>query len=377
MIDPRLQILYLLAVGVTAYTMANPLLLGALFALQAALWLYARLPLTGLLTIFRKLAFFCLVIVFSFGFFSPEEGDQIFSLPVLGWAFPLDLSGAIRGLILSSRIIILICASRLIQESGDRKALVDGLRGLYVPSFLAYSLDLVLSTLGPDKEGGGRGKRPRTTLVIRKAVGGEVGFLVGLIERSMAQARERALAFGLKVEVIRDLSVVSGLAAMGMILRSFKVMPGIPIAPGHKGIILIPLYILAHDLTLSQWGATQMGTVVGLSSFIMGEGKFGPFEVLRHLTPGLFVDLFMPLVRRLVRTPGVIVYGLFGVGVAVTRLSTLILVGLFVQAPRAFYALLLPMTLANVAFGFLSGFVTFHLLKSVGKLKTLLTEWEK
>jgi len=374
MIDPRLKILYLLAIGVAAYATANPLLLGGLLTLQVVLGFYARLPLTGLLTIFRKLAFFCLVIVLSFGFFSPQDGDRFLSVPLFWWTLPMNLSGAIRGLIFSSRIITLICASRLIQESGDRKALVDGLRGLFVPDFLAYSLDLVLSTLGSDERRGGQGKRMKPTVVIRSAVRGDVDYLVGLLEQSMAQARERALASGLKIEVIRDLSVISGLATIGMMLRFFKVMPGIPIAPGHKGIILIPLYILAHDLTVSRWGATQMGTVVGLSSFLMGGGKFGPFEVLRHVTPGLFVDLFMPLARRLVRTPGVMLYALFGVGVAVTRLSTLILVGLFVQAPRAFYALLLPMTLANVVFGFLSGFVTFHLLKSVGKLKASLTK---
>jgi len=376
MSDPRLKILYLLAIAVTAYATASPLLLAGLLAAQVVLGSYARLPLRGLLTILRRLAVFFLVMLFCFVFFGSEEGDRVIRVAVMTWSLPFNLSGALRGLLLSSRILIVLSASRLIQETGDRKAFVDGLRGLFVPDFLAYSLDLVLSSLASERTRGGRGARMQPTLVIRRAVRGDVDALVALLEQSMARARERALLLGLKLEVMRDVSVISGLAAIGMMLRSFKLMPGLPVAPGHKGIILIPLYIVAHDLTASRWGATQMGAVVGVSSFLMGEGKFGPFEVLRHLTPGLFVDLSMPLARRLVRTPGVILYALLGVGVAVTRLSTLVLVGLFVQAPRAFYALLLPMTLANVGFGFLSGFVTFHLLKSVGRLKDALATRE-
>ena len=46
-----------------------------------------------------------------------------------------------------------------------------------------------------------------------------------------------------------------------------------------------------------------------------------------------------------------------------------VLVALFVKAPPAFYALLLPIGVANASFGFVSGFVTFYLLRSIEQLK--------
>ena len=199
-----------------------------------------------------------------------------------------------------------------------------------------------------------------------------MGFLIDLMQRNILRARERAEAYGLRPEALSDLAVITGLAVLSMTLRFLKVMPGLPVAPGHKSIILLPLYIVAYDLTVSRWGATQLGVVIGVTSFLMGEGKFGVFEIFRHITPGLFVDLVMPVARALVREPGAVTYALLGTGAAVTRVSTLLLVAYFVEAPSVFYAFLVPMVISNTVFGFLSGFVTFHVMKSLQKLKAVL-----
>jgi len=178
--------------------------------------------------------------------------------------------------------------------------------------------------------------------------------------------------------VLNDLAVVVGLSVLAMTLRLLKFMPGIPVAPGHKGIIVIPLYIFAHTLTTSRWGASQFGLIVGITSFLMGMGgKFGPFDILRHVAPGLFVDLVMPLVTAVFKKPNVLVYGLVGMGAAVTRITTLIAVAAFVEAPPTFYVLLLPMVIANVVFGLLSGLVTFHLMKFVDRLRAVSSNGEE
>lgn len=385
MIDPRLQILYLLAVGIVAFATSDPRWLSGLLVLQILLWLWLRLPVGGLWAIVRRLQWFVVFVVLSFAFFAFEPGDRLVVLPLWRWALDINLSGAIRGLLLSSRIVTVICASQILQRAGDRETLVRGLRGLLVPASIAYSLDLVLSLLGTEGprrgRGGGMGRgrdeesgaeRAGTVEIIRQLIKGDVGFLVELMRRSIANARERAEAYGLKPEAVSDLAVITGLGVLTMTVRFLKVLPGLPFAPGHKGIILLPFYIIAYDLTSSRWGATKLGVVIGVTSFLMGEGKFGPFEILRHIAPGLFVDLVMPAIRRLVPEPGAFLYALVGTGAAVMRVSTLLAVAYFVEAPKVFYAFLVPMVITNTVFGFLSGFVTFHLMKSVQKLRAAL-----
>lgn len=387
-IDPRLQVLYLLAVGVVAFATSHPGWLLGLLALQVCLWVGVGLPVGGLLAVFRKLVIFFLFIVVSFAFFAPEPGDRLAPLAIAGWVVEVNLSGIVRGLLLSSRVVTVVYASQILQRAGDRGTIVRGLRGWFVPASIAFSLDLVLTLLGTEEPrgaggGGGRGRRrreepeapparERTLDVLRRVLRGDVGFLVDLMQRNIARAREQATAYGLKPEALSDLAVITGLAVLSMTLRFLKVLPGLPVAPGHKGIVLLPLYIVAYELTASRWGATQLGVVIGVTSFLTGEGKFGVFEVLRHVAPGLFVDLVMPVVRAFRREPGAFLYALVGTGAAVTRLSTLLLVASFVEAPSVFYAFLIPMLISNTVFGFLSGFVTFHLMKSLQKLRAAL-----
>lgn len=387
MIDPRLQILYLLGVATAAFATSDPRWLCGLLALQVALWLRLRLPLKALWATVRRLRWFVVFVVLSFAFFAAEPDDRIITLPFWRWALDLNLSGIVRGLLLSTRIVTVIWAAQILQRAGGRETIVRGLRGLLVPASVAYSLDLVLSLIGTDgkrQRHRGRGRdhadedeaarteRAGTFQIVRQLIRGDVGFLVDLMRRSIVTARERAEAYGLKPEAVSDLAVITGLGVLTMTVRFLKVLPGLPFAPGHKGIILLPFYIVAYDLTVSRWGATKLGVVVGVTSFLMGEGKFGPFEVFRHIVPGVFIDLVMPVVRRVIPEPGAFVYALVGAGAAAMRVSTLLIVSYFVDAPRVFYALLVPTVVANVVFGFLSGFVTFHLMKSMQKLRTAL-----
>lgn len=389
MIPPRLQVAYLLAVGVAAFATAHPGWLLGLLALQVVLWRAVGLPVGGLVAIVRKLTVFLVFVVVSFALVAPEAGDRLHPVPVGPWTLEVNLSGVVRGLLLSSRIVTVICASQLLRRGGDRDALVRGLRGWWVPAPVACALDLVLGLLGAEESrrrggSGGRGRRggegapppgtpeEGTVAVLRRVVRGDVGFLLELMERHVARARERAGAYGLGPDAVADLAVVAGLGGLSMTLRFLKVMPGLPVAPGHKGVVLLPFYIVAAELTRSRWGATQLGVVIGVTSFLLGEGKFGVFEVLRHVTPGLFVDLVMPALHRLRAAPGALLYALVGTGAALTRLSTLLVVASFVEAPAVFYAFLLPMAVSNTVFGFVSGFVTFHLMRSLGRLRAQL-----
>ncbi len=373
--DPRFKILYVLIVGIAAFATANGTILLSLLGLQVVLWFIAGLSAGALLGSVRRLLWFIAFVVLSYAFFGAREGDHVVRLALMDVALPVNLTGIGIGLLRGSRIVTIILAAQIVQRSGDGSGIVAGLRRLHAPAFLVYGLDLVMAALGgaPASRGRGGGRRrhggsPEEGFSFRRLLRGDVSPLGEKIQVLLARTRERVDAYGLPPEVRADLVVVGALAILAMSVRLLKVMPGLPIAPGHKGIVLIPLYICAATLTRSRWGGTRYGLVVGVTSFLLGMGKFGPFDILRHLAPGLFVDLVLPITGRIFRKPGALVYGLVGVGAAATRITTLVAAAVVVGAPPAFYAFLAPMVIAHMTFGFLSGTVTVQLLKWLHRL---------
>src|SRR5256886_7141691 len=86
-------------------------------------------------------------------------------------------------------------------------------------------------------------------------------------------------------------------------VKVLKFLPGLPFAPGHKALLLFPLYVLAARLTHSRWGATAAGSIMGVIGFLQGDGRFGILAVLKHVAPGVVVDVADPLIRRLPSRP--------------------------------------------------------------------------
>jgi hypothetical protein len=371
-----LQVVYLMAVGVALFMTTHLEVIASLLALQVLLWMLSRRPLWDLIRAAKRLLFFFLFLTISYAFFpSSAVADRI---PLLGSWVQVSPGGFLAGTVMSAKMLALTYASMLIQRVNE-KALVQGLIGLGIPSFAAYAMDNTLALLGPGerregKEGVTRGGVPA---ILKRLITGDIDFLLEIIEGSLTRARDRAELYVTDLQnkqQISDLAVISGLAFISMSLKFVKVLPGLPIAPGFKGVVLIPLYILASELTFSRWGATKTGVMIGIVGFLMGDGKFGIFEPFRSIAPGLVVDFAMPIIHRAFQRPGPFVYACLGVGVAVARLSTILLVALFVEAPPAFYTLLVPVGATHVCFGFVSGFVTFHVLRSMGRYKLGLEE---
>lgn len=375
MIDPRLKLAYLAGVAAVALATSSPALLLGLLALQGVLWLAARLPARLAFDSVRRLGVFVALVLLSYAFFTAEPGDDIRTILLPGSALPVNVSGLVTGLLLSTRIVTLVLAGALVRHTGPPGDVVRGLEQLRVPPLVGAGLDLVLALMagpGPHRRGSGRhregdgggGRR----LPFRRLLRGDVGLLVEAVERSIGRARRLAAGSAVPRPLVNDLAVLAGLAAVGMTVRFVKFLPGLPIAPGHKGLVLIPLYVAANRLSSSRWGATQFGAIMGLASLLLGlSNKLGPLGLLRHLTPGLFVDLVVPPVRRIVTAPPAWIWGVVGAGAALTRVSSVVLAALVVAAPPAFYAMLIPMVVTNLVFGFLSGFVTARLLEAVAR----------
>lgn len=154
---------------------------------------------------------------------------------------------------------------------------------------------------------------------------------------------------------------MSGIALCMASFKMLKILPGLPFASGHKALLLFPLYVLAARLTHSRWGATAAGAIMGVIGFLQGDGRFGVLEVLKHIAPGLVIDLAYPLVRRL--PVWALGYCLLGLVAAVARTSTELVLVFLLGARAEIYLFPAAKLVPNLLAGFLSGFVTMFVLR--------------
>jgi hypothetical protein len=136
---------------------------------------------------------------------------------------------------------------------------------------------------------------------------------------------------------------------------------------------LTPLYIVASVKTRSRFGGTLTGLVMGSVAFLLGDGRYGIFEILKHVAPGVVCDLAVPRLthghgseRRL---PGAFVWSVVGGVIGAARFATIFVVTLSVQAPEVGYAILVPGLSVHTLLGVLSGVVSYQLLKPLKEFR--------
>lgn len=194
---------------------------------------------------------------------------------------------------------------------------------------------------------------------VRRLSRGDVGFMLQRLDRQIGRA-EDAVEPGTRGA--RDIAVIAGVSLTMLGVKALKVLPSIPFAPGHKLVLLTPLYVVASRHTRRRTGATLTGLTMGTTAFLMGDGKYGIFEILKHVAPGVICDLVVPLVGH-TRRPWV--WAAVGGVIALGRFATIFLITLAVQAPAIAYAILLPGLTVHVVFGAASGWVTAHLVEAL------------
>ena len=176
--------------------------------------------------------------------------------------------------------------------------------------------------------------------------------------------RERAIA--------EDVATIAGIAITMLGIKALKILPNVPFAPGHKLVLLTPLYIVAALYTRSRAGATWTGLTMGVVAFLLGDGKYGVFEILKHVAPGVICDLVAPHVARFTlhstsRGASPIAWSITGGLIAAGRFATIFCVTLFVQPPAVAWAFLVPGATVHITFGVLSGYMSHHLVRAVAR----------
>ena len=372
-VDPRLRVLYLVAVAVGAFFVKSPRFAIALALGHVFTWLLLGLGVRPLARAFFKLWGFAAFVSVSYALTAEDPAIDRW-IPIYGH-FRLNFGGLVVGLLMIVRVVTVVLASR-IARAGDERAVAVGLGRLGAPEVVALSIDTVLALLGGggggggggNGLGGGRGKGQKQRVLngegflgnLRRIARGDVLPIVERIERHIERA-ERYLGD----RGSRDIAIIVGISLTMLGIKALKLLPSVPFAPGHKLVLLTPLYVIATLKTRTRFGATLTGLVMGTVAFLLGDGRYGIFEIAKHVMPGLVCDLVVPFVlsgrgarSRLVWC---IVGGMMGLG----RFATIFVVTMLVQAPGVAWAFLVPGLVIHTTFGILSGLVSAPLLHAV------------
>jgi len=197
---------------------------------------------------------------------------------------------------------------------------------------------------------------------------GDVGLIARRVDRQIERVEEHLAEQGFgehERQVGRDVAVIAGVSLTMLGIKALKVLPNIPFAPGYKTVVLTPLYVVARLRTKAPLGATVAGLTMGIVAFLGGDGRYGPFEILKHAAPGVVCDLTVPAMTRGGRTPGPVAWSLLGGLIGAARYATIFGVMLLVQPPRLAWALLAPGLALHTTFGLMSGWVSWQLVKAM------------
>jgi hypothetical protein len=391
-IDPRLRVVFLLAVAVGAFLVRAPLALAGGAALLAVGWLAAGLGARRLARQVLKLWGLATFVALSYGLTESDDGASRWV--ELAWGRSVNAAGLEEGAAMVLRVLAIVLASQLARV-GDARAIVSGLGRLGAPERFARAMDAVLALMGSDERrgrgdgsgggrgdgsGGGRGRGADGApaegfwAAVRRLARGDVEPIVRRWVRQVRRAEDAADPYA---PGARDLSVVVGTALTMLGIKALKVLPSIPFAPGHKLVVLTPLYVLATQATAPRarrrgalrTGATLTGATMGSVAFLLGDGKYGVLEIVKHVVPGVLADLIVPAVLArpaLARSAlaWCAVGGLLGAG----RFATIFAITALVQAPALAYAILVPGLLVHVGFGVASGWVTRPLVAAAERV---------
>ena len=370
--DPRIRLLYLVAIAVGIFVTDSLALIGALCGLQVVLWHTVGLTFRSLLRQLKKLALYLGVICIAYSLVTHDPSTDTWSTYlVLGLELRINHSGALVGMMMCLRIVAIVLASQLIRTH-DARAIAAGLRQIGVPQIVAMSIDAVLALIGTNtgkktdrgrrRQGTGRGGKKRSFWKsVQKLAKGDASVIVAPLFRHIERVKQHLSHEDdspKQRQLIADVAVISGIALTMLGVKALKLLPGLPFAPGHKGVILIPLYIAAGFITRSRFGATFTGLTMGVAAFMLGDGRYGIFEIAKHVAPGIVVDMLMPFLRSNQRRNSILLWCLFGVLIAMGRFATVTLIALTVQAPALVFALLLPGLTIHAIFGVLSGLIS-------------------
>jgi len=141
-----------------------------------------------------------------------------------------------------------------------------------------------------------------------------------------------------------------------------KIAPGLPIAPGHKNVLIIPFFIMAGKMSAKKFPATSIGFISGLVHMMAGFGKYGPLGPLQFMVPGFLIDILNIPFKNM---HSLLVFGLMGLIAGAGRVAAELSLAALVGMPLEFYLVYSPFIFMQCLFGLLSAPVTKYLYNNL------------
>lgn len=419
---PWLLVGYLFGVTLASFLVPaawKPLVVAALLVFQLSVLALAGAWNWRLLDLLDRLKFLFAFLIGANALLPGAATDTYWVVSLFGtaWQLRIDLTGLATGILMSAQIALVVLTTHVVRTIGNERAFINGLRSLRVAPLLAYSLDTTLAMLDGslrgsgggggggrgDGSGGGTGgghhvrragwfarwrqrqatgqvaveERPTLPAGVEEPGQGVLALfralrrrdlspLIARVNQGLHDAAKHAERLGLSEQRAHDVGVIGGVAAAMMAFKLVKVLPGMPVMQGAKTIFFIPMYMLAADRTKTRWGGTMAGGIMGFIAFLNGDSRYGVFEVLKHLVPGLVIDLLWPIVRLFPLRFWILV--LVGLLAAAARTSTQFAMILCLGVDNA-TLLVFPAfkLIPNCLAGLLSALVSYPLLKHLGR----------
>jgi|SRR5690606_6634381 len=380
------KLLYLLALTGVMFFVHTPVALIALVALQVMLWLLAGLELHGLWRTVWRLRLFFILIALSYAFLpTGAGGDRWLNIPLAAVDIPVNLDGLMLAAVMCLRVLALVIASGWVQRTLPPGGLTVALQQLRVPRSLAIVVDASLYMIGdggqrPRSGGGkgtGQGRMKQAQLRFAQIRRGDLSFIHDLVNRSFGRAEKhmRGRYPDLPDHLLHDLSIALAISLAILGLKLIQVLPGLPIASGHKNLLIVPLLLFAARTTHMRFGGLLAGTGVGVVSFLLGYGKYGVLEIAHFAVPGLLADLLITFARAHSRGGRLLQFALIGTVLGAGRFAANFLVIVLAGAPQLAFVFFAPMLISQLVFGALSCLVSLAVVPQPGtKQVTFLTE---
>ena len=362
-IQPAFRLLYLILVPIVGFATQDVRVILALFALQIVLWLALRIPFSELSHL-RRVRRFALILLLVFSFF---HGKADVVLLALGqWSLGFSIAGFSAGLLMMTKLLIMLLAAQIVRSCTSTTEMISGMRALGMSSDAAEIMNSLLdvgtgqqgdgSGQGKHRGGGGNGKG--------KGHGGETGRidLKSILKGDMASVYARIEHHRNKIASQfsnSDLASIASSSALIVLVRFIKIAAGLPIAPGHKNVLIVPFFIVGARTSNTAWPGAKIGFYSGVIHFMSGFGKYGPLGVLQFFLLGAVIDGMLSVFRNL---NSLAVCGFIGFVAGLFRVSTEIFIAWLLDVPLEFYLFYLPFIAAHCIFGALSAPVTKQLL---------------
>ncbi len=347
----------MILVPIVGFAVNDPKVIIGLLALQLLLWASLKIPIAELSQL-RNVRRLALLLLLVFAFFHGSADVVILELG--GWQLGVSVAGFLAGLLMLSKLLIMLLAAHIVRYFTPAPEMIQGMRALGMSSDAASIMNALLDAgTGQKGDGGGQGNGGGNRHGHGKGGGIDLkSILQGDLKSIYARIEQHRDGIASRFSN-RDLASIASYSALIVLVRFVKITPGLPIAPGHKNVLIIPFFIVGSRTAEKPWAGAKIGFYSGVMHLMSGFGKYGPLGVLQFILLGAVVDGMLLVFRNL---NSLFVCGVMGCFAGLFRVSSEILIAWLLDVPIEFYLFYLPFIAAHCIFGALSAPVTKQLM---------------